>query len=89
MPVSKKRKKKGKSVEHSAARRIQRLEEAPTGVTLQDLINVLAYQEYVADGTIVPESSADAEPTEVVDFEDPTTQAVIKAVSETKVKEQD
>lgn len=62
MPVSKKRKKNGKVVKNSAARRGRRLEttaaEQPSGVSLQDLINVLAYQEYVKDGTIVaPDTS--------------------------------
>lgn len=47
MPVSKKRKKKGKPVRGRVA------SENLSGVTLQDLINVLAYQEYVQDGTIV------------------------------------
>lgn len=54
MPISKRRKKKGKRVKNSAARRAQRLEEVaaeqPSGVTLQDLIDVVAYQEYEKQG---------------------------------------
>lgn len=47
MPISRKRKKNGKAVKNSAVKRAQRLEEADiqSGVTLQDLINVLAAQE--------------------------------------------
>lgn len=72
MPVSKKRKKKGKPV--------GRGEDRLTGLTLQDLINVVAYQEahpeeaQRAEVDIQDESPA-------IDFEDPDTQAVIKAVS--------
>ena len=61
MPISKKRKKNGKKVKSSATKRAQRLEEASadisSGVTLQDLINVLAYQEYTKDGTIVADDA--------------------------------
>lgn len=54
MPLSRRRKKKGKVVKNDPQKRAQRLEEADisSGVSLQDLINVLAYQEYVKDGTI-------------------------------------
>lgn len=48
MPVSKKRKKKGKSV--------RRGESQMSGLTLQDLINVVAYQE------AHPEEAAGVEP---------------------------
>lgn len=57
MPQSRKRKKKGKVVKSDTARRSQRLEEMSSGVTMQDLINVLAYQEYVKDGTILAENA--------------------------------
>lgn len=88
MPVSKNKRKNGKQVKHNAGKRSQRLEAAsdqPSGVSLQDLINVLAYQEYVKDGTIVPEESE-------INFDDPDTQAIIKAVdaaSNDKVEDED
>jgi hypothetical protein len=47
VPISKKRKKKGKPVKPP-----ERLVTEDSGVTLQDLINMVAYQDYVADGTI-------------------------------------
>lgn len=60
MPISKRRKKKGKTVKHSADKRsrvlnerLERVGEQESAVSLQDLINVLAYQEYVNDGTII------------------------------------
>lgn len=85
MPKSKKRKKNGKAVRSSAASREQRIKDAPTGVTLQELINVLAYQEYVADGTIEPKGKLE------IDTEDPDTQAIIKAVhaaSDSKIEQE-
>lgn len=59
MPLSKRRKKKGKVVKNNPDRRAQRLEEADirAGVSLQDLINVVAYQEYVKDGTIIADDA--------------------------------
>lgn len=62
MPLSRRRKKKGKAVGNNAASRKSRIDEnsyanQPTAVTLQDLINVVAYQEYVKDGTIVAEDA--------------------------------
>ena len=84
MPVSKKRKKKnGKPVGRGSDRL--------TGLTLQDLINVVAYQE------AHPEEAAGIKHTiagEVVDgkaeidFSDPDTQAVIKAVNTIKLEEE-
>lgn len=60
MPVSKNRRKNGKKVKHSPAKRDQRLKEieadleyGQAGVSLQDLINVVAAQEHAKDGTIV------------------------------------
>ena len=53
MPLSRKRKKKGKKVEGGAKITVDPNKES--SVTLQDLINVLAYQEYVKDGTIDPD----------------------------------
>lgn len=90
MAVSKKRKKKGKDVQNNPARRASVLEQMESSVSLQDLINVLAYQEYVKDGTIVE----DILTVENIDFENPDVQAVIRAVSESskyddKVEEQE
>lgn len=62
MPLSKKRKKKGKKVKHDPHQRF-------SGLTLQDLINVVAYQE--THGLTKPTT---------IDFTNPDTQAVIKAV---------
>jgi hypothetical protein len=85
MPVSKKRKKKGKTVKRGSDRM--------TGLTLQDLINVVAYQEYKEAGVYDdPETVGLPEiPTvENIDFEDPDAQAVIRAVSEvSKVNEKE
>ena len=60
MAVSKKRKKNGKKVGNGTARqsaqvksRIERFAEQESSLSLQDLINVVAYQEYEKDGTIV------------------------------------
>lgn len=73
MPVSKKRKnKKGKPVGRGVDRK--------SGLTLQDLINVVAYQENH------PEEAARTTPQ--IDFEDPDTQAVIRAVDSIETKEQ-
>lgn len=57
MPVSKKRKKKGKKVGNGKVSRVRQFAERPSGVSLQDLINVLAYQEYVKDGSIVADDA--------------------------------
>lgn len=71
MPVSKKRKKKnGKTA--------KRGEDRLTALTLQDLINVVAYQDYKAAGVY------DEKP----DFNDPDHQAVIHAVHETKIEQE-
>lgn len=93
MPISKKRKKNGKKVGGGvAARRAARDAELAeiqrdSGVSLQDLINTVAYQEYVAEGKI----EAPENPVQVIDFSDPDTQAVIKAVDSIDIdnKEQD
>jgi hypothetical protein len=54
VPVSKKRKRKnGRKV--GSGTRITVDPNKPSNVTLQDLIDVVAYQQYVADGTINPE----------------------------------
>ena len=57
MPRSKKRKKNGKKVGNGAAKnnalaneRLERVGEMESEVTLQDLINMVAYQEYEALG---------------------------------------
>lgn len=72
MPVSKKRKKKGKPV--------RRGEDRMSGLTLQDLINVVAYQEAHPEEA----ASSDHEMGTVVDidFESHDAQAVIRAVHE-------
>lgn len=57
MPKSKNKRKNGKQVSHNADKRAERMSNMDSGLTLQDLINVVAYQDYVADGTIVPEKS--------------------------------
>lgn len=54
MPKSKKRKKNGKTVGNGEKTRLERFANMESGVSLQDLINVVAYQEYVASGEIVP-----------------------------------
>lgn len=76
MPVSKNRRKNGKKVKHNATKRAERLEEGPAGITLQDLINVVAYQEAHPEEVV-----GDIPTVEDIDFEDPDTQAVIKAVA--------
>ena len=92
MPVSKKRKRKGGTVakfkrdRYEERRRqieadIDAGEHMASGVTLQDLINMLAYQEYQEQGLIEGPAIPD---TPEVDFEDPTAQAVIKAMGDTK-----
>lgn len=64
MPVSKNRRKNDKRVKNSDRRRAQRIEKAaedqPSGVTLQDLIDVLAYQEYEKRGEL-PSQQTDPE----------------------------
>ncbi len=53
MPISKRRKRKnGKKV--GTGQRIVVDKNKESRVTLQDLINIVAYQEYVEDGTIDP-----------------------------------
>ena len=63
MPVSKKRRRKGgKLAQNNARKRAQRLERTESGVSLQDLINVLAYQEYEKRGEL-PSQQTDPEVT--------------------------
>lgn len=53
MPESKKRKKDGKTVSNGQKTRQERMErfgDQESGVTLQDLINTLAYQDYKEQG---------------------------------------
>lgn len=54
MPISRKRKKNGKKVKKGTLTIDPNKESS---VTLQDLINVLAYQEYVKDGTIIADDA--------------------------------
>lgn len=64
MPVSKNRRKDGKRVKNNNRKRAQRIEKTaedqPSGVSLQDLINVLAYQEYEKRGEL-PSQQTDPE----------------------------
>lgn len=95
MPVSKKRKKKGGAIaKFNRDRRNQRLEEIaadqPSGVTLQDLINMVAYQEYQQAGIIEGPAIPDQAPEDITpDFDDPDTAAVIRAVHEVSDKVND
>lgn len=57
MPKKKSKRKNGEIVQHNADKRSARLDDMDSGLTLQDLINVVAYQEYVADGTIAAEET--------------------------------
>lgn len=56
MPKSKKRKKNGRPVgtgeDKNRRAHNERLKDQPTGVTFQDLINIVAYQEYEARGEL-------------------------------------
>lgn len=56
MPLSKRRKKKGKVVKNSRTKRNRRIQSAgddlSSGVTLQELINIVAYQEYEKKGEL-------------------------------------
>lgn len=131
MPRSKKRKKNGKKVGNGQSKnlvahteRMERAEEQLSGVTLQDLINVVAFQEYKDQGVyaeepekVVPLTVENEDGTKrqvgtattipgkegyvnvyiddedlrqelsvarkdvSIDFEDPNTQAIIKAAS--------
>ena len=57
MPLSRKRKKNGKRVGRGERKNFEahnkRLANMESGLTIQDLINVVAYQDGVQDGTIV------------------------------------
>lgn len=81
MPVSKKRKKKGKPVKRGSDRL--------TGLTLGDLLKVAAYQHYEQQGAYEDDAVEGVElPETFVDFEDPTAEAVIRAVADaSKLKE--
>ena len=85
MPVSKKRKKNGKKVGNGRAKNARQLEsfgDRESGVTLQDLINVVAYQDYEAKG-LLPSQQAELDP------DNPDHQAIVKAVHGRNTKEQD
>lgn len=81
MPISKKRKKNGKKVKHSALKRARRLEESDiqSGVTLQDLINVLAAQEFEKDPENYPKND------DVVTEGGPAAAAAINTVAKQKM----
>lgn len=68
MAKSKNRRKNGKRVNNSRAKRNRRIEQTagdqPSGVTMQDLINVLAYQEYEKRGEL-PSQQTDPETTHI------------------------
>lgn len=92
MPLSRNRRKNGKKIKHNRAKRDRRLEETmadqPSGVTLQDLINMVAYQEYQQAGIIEGPAIPDTAESDEIDFEDPTVQAVIRAVESTHIQEE-
>ena len=98
MPVSKKRKRKGGTVaqfkrDRYAERRrqieadIEAGEHMSSGVTLQDLINMVAYQEYQEQGVIEGPEIPDAP--EELDYSDPTVKAVIRALDESRQSSND
>lgn len=74
MPVSKKRKKKGVVARFNRDRRRHEIEEQikdqSSGVSLQDLINMVAYQEYqeagIIDGPAIPDHFEIAPDVEIV-----------------------
>ena len=69
MPESKNRRKNGKRVNNSREKRTRRIEKASeshqSGVTLQDLINVLAYQEYEKRGELPSQQTVPSEHTTI------------------------
>src|SRR5690349_8470523 len=79
MAVSKRRRRKnGKKVGNGENKMSRTFAEMESGVSLQDLINTVAYQDYVKEGKIVPGRQ--------IDFEDPDTQAVVQAVHEANIE---
>lgn len=86
MPVSKNKRKNGKRVKHSQAKRARRIQETsddmPSGLTIQDLINVVAYQTAVAEGSISGPQIPDFPTVNDIDFDDPDNAAVIRAVAD-------
>ena len=80
MPISRRRKRKdGKTVKRKEeGARIVVDPNKESHVTLQDLINVVAYQEYVKDGSIVPEDveiqMADEIPVNIINEDGSRTQ---------------
>lgn len=53
MPESKKRKRKnGKKLGNGEQKNFNRFSDKESGLSLQDVINMVAYQDYVADGKI-------------------------------------
>ena len=80
MPVSKRRKNK------KTGKPVGRGYDRPSHLTLQDLINVVAYQEAHKDDAVEGVELPDF-PT-VIDMEDPTAESIIRAVSDaSKLKE--
>lgn len=96
MPVSKKRKKKNGKIakfnhDKNAARRAQILldieqgDRTDTGITLQDLINVVAYQEYREKGLVEgPELPDTAPMTEEEMLKGPEAESIIRALDEVR-----
>lgn len=96
MPVSKKRKRKDGSVakfkrdRHERRRRqieldIENGEHMSTGVTLQDLINMAAYQEYREKGLVKGPDIPDTSPTSEQNLlETEEGEAVIRALNNAK-----
>lgn len=97
VPVSKKRKRKAGTVakfkrdRYEQRRRqiemdIDAGEHMTTGVSLQDLINMVAYQDYREQGLVEGPEIPDSE--DEVDFENPTSETIIRAVHESnKIEE--
>lgn len=88
MPISKKRKKKNGVAKFNRNKSRRQIEEnsyagdLTSGVSLQDLIDMVAYQEYQQAGIIEGPAIPDISTKSNVDFGDPDTQAVIQAVHE-------
>lgn len=93
MPKSKNKRKNGKVSKYRPYKRAKRFDDSTadltSGVTLQDLINMVAYQEYQQAGIIDNVPIPDAPTVNDIDFENPDTQAVIRAVNSINVGDPD
>lgn len=94
MPVSKKRKRKGGAVaRYRRDRRRREIEEnsygdLSSGVTLQDLINMVAYQEYQEQGKIDGPAIPDNAEADTEIPEGPEAEAIIRAVHKMTTEEE-